>query len=91
MNHQHRWAELQNAQMATPYLVEATQENNWALQMLYMWFYRGLYGGSTGAPGVCEKNSAPYRSSRTGPRASGQVQDLQGHHQDDQEQLLDHF
>ena len=27
----------------------------------------------------------------TGPGASGQVQDLQGHHQDDQEQLLDHF
>ena len=26
-----------------------------------------------------------------GPGASGQIQDLQGHHQDDQEQLLDHF
>ena len=27
----------------------------------------------------------------TSTGASGQVQDLQGHHQDDQEQLLDHF
>ena len=27
----------------------------------------------------------------TGPGASGQVQDLQGHFQKDQEQLLDHF
>ncbi len=26
-----------------------------------------------------------------GPGASGQVQDLQGHHQDDQEQLLDNL
>ncbi len=26
----------------------------------------------------------------TGPGASGHVQDLQGHHQDDQEQLLEH-
>ena len=26
-----------------------------------------------------------------GPGNSGQVQDLQGHHQDDQEQILDHF
>ena len=26
-----------------------------------------------------------------GPGAPGQVEDLQGHHQDDQEQLLDHF
>ena len=26
-----------------------------------------------------------------GTKASGQVQDLQGHHQDDQEQILDHF
>ena len=27
----------------------------------------------------------------TGSGASGQVQDRQEHHQDDQEQLLDHF
>ena len=27
----------------------------------------------------------------TGTGASGQVMDLQGHHQDDQEQLLDHL
>ena len=43
---------------------------------------------------LCPTMDVSYIAStrdETGPGASGQVQDLQGHHQDDQEQLLDHF
>ena len=38
-----------------------------------------------------KKNMFIKTRDETGPGASGQVRDLQGHHQDDQEQLLDHF
>ena len=50
-------------------------------------FMENLTVGST--PSLLRWTSFILPAAGTG--ASGQVQDLQGHHQDDQEQLLDHF
>ena len=51
-----------------------------------------MYGGAGGsdAPTVDVIYSASNKDD-TGPGASGEVQDHQEHHQDDQEQLQDHF
>ena len=51
-------------------------------------------GCGSGVPVVGSTVDVIYIASArggAGPGASGQVQDLQGHHQDEQEQLLDHF